>query len=75
MRKILVMVADLDGNPVEKEFRPEDLDIEGDDWDEADVESALDMLAECMPSAFIHEDGVPIIEFEIVESRFTVPVK
>lgn len=53
MRKILVKMLNEDGTVHNQDiYPPEDLGIMGQEWDENDVDCALEILKECMPSAF-----------------------
>lgn len=65
MRKILVKMLNGDGTVHHRDiYSPEDLGIMGDTWDGNDVDCALDMLKECMPSAFTISGKY---DFEIIE--------
>ena len=69
MRTIVVKVLDKDGSVKrEDKYSAEDLGIIGDDWNDRDVDSALDLLQESMPGYFALPDGrMGKYYFEIVE--------
>ncbi len=69
MRKIVVRILNKDGSVYREGTYPaEDLGIMGDDWDERDVDSALELLQESMPAAFTLEDGsIGKYGFEIIK--------
>lgn len=65
MRKILVKMLNEDGTVHHQDiYSPEDLGITGDAWDGDDVDCTLDILKECMPSAFTISGNY---DFEIIE--------
>ena len=65
MRKILLKMLNEDGTVHNQDiYSPEDLGIKGDAWNENDVDCALDILKESMPSAFTISGKY---EFEIIE--------
>ena len=68
MRKITVKIINKDGTVYREGTYPaEDLGIMGDDWDERDVDSALELLQESMPGYFTLADGsIGECSFEII---------
>ena len=71
MRRVVVKVLNRDGSVYRENTYPaEDLGIMGDDWDEKDVDSALELLQESMPAAFALEDGsIGKYGFEIISEE------
>lgn len=72
MKIVKVMIKDSEGKieRIVSAGSPEEL-CQMEDWDEGDVDVALDVLSECAPGAFASDRDGKLYgyEFEIVESE------